>query len=329
MIVLKSVKHITQFGAAIVTIGNFDGVHIGHQALLSKTVKIAKEVAGTSIAVTFEPHPAQIVRQDLPPKLITSLQQKQELISRQGINVFFCIPFTEKFASISAAEFIEEVMIEKVGMKVIVIGKDYTFGRNREGNISLLEEYAVKLNFRVIVEKLVGSTSILDNRVSSTAIRNMIMEGNLESANEMLDRHYCMRGKVVRGKDRGKRLLGFPTANVFPYNSLYPKRGVYIVTVKYKNQTLNGVANVGYNPTFRNKSLSLEVHILSFTNKIYGEEIEVRFIKQLRNEVKFNSISELEEQISKDITKARRYHLTKTNSDSGKTTIPVSNNQAN
>ena len=292
------------FVNAFSTIGNFDGVHIGPQALFHEVIEKADIIDGTSIAMTFDPHPIRVLQKNNNPPLITLHEQKIELIERAGIEVLICIPFTEQFASMSAEDFIKGLLINKIGMKSIVVGKDYTFGKNREGNLSLLKSFASQCGYEVIVGEWIKAAQNVSDRISSTKIRELVTAGNLEPASKMLGRHYQIRGRVVRGRDRGGKLLGIPTANINLQDELCPKTGIYAVTVEYDNRIYKGVANIGYSPTFDDNEFTVEVHLLDFAENIYDEKIRVNFIERIRDEKKFADISELKEQINQDIKTA-------------------------
>lgn len=298
----EGLEHIpAPFTPAVVTIGNFDGVHVGHQALFSQVIEKAKALGGTSVVVTFEPHPIRVLNGIQRFPLITLYEQKVELIAATGIDVLVVIPFTKAFATTPARAFVQEILWDKIGMRAVIVGPDYSFGKRREGNIGLLEEMGKTLGFEVIVSKWIAQDT---GRISSTAIRNLVREGNMDRAAILLGRHYQVRGTVTRGRDRGGKLLGFPTANLVLYDELCPKQGVYAVTVEYGGAFYKGVANIGYSPTFENGEFSVEVHILDFNDTIYGKPIRVNFIERLRGERKFPGSEALAAQIGKDIEKA-------------------------
>jgi riboflavin kinase/FMN adenylyltransferase len=306
MKLIEDLDHITQpFHKGVITIGNFDGVHIGHQALFHQVIERADAIGGTSIAMTFEPHPIRVLQQNGNPPLITLYNQKIELISRSGIDVLICVPFTQTFAAISAQEFVEDILIKRIGVSVIVVGRDYTFGRNREGNLTLLQSYADRLGFEVKVLDWITSVNGHKERISSTKIRDLIMDGNVEDAQKILGRLYQIRGTVITGRNRGGKLLGFPTANINLQDELCPKTGIYAVTVDCLGQKYKGVANIGYSPTFDDHQFTVEVHILDFDERIYDQEIRVNFVKRIRDEKKFASIDELADQIKQDVITAR------------------------
>ncbi|MDH3356962.1 MAG: bifunctional riboflavin kinase/FAD synthetase [Desulfobacteraceae bacterium] len=307
MELIKNIAKIEKpFKNAVITIGNFDGVHIGHQALFHEVIEKADTIDGTSIVMTFEPHPVRVLKQNGHLPLITLYEQKIELIENSGVDVLICVPFTEEFAAISAKTFVEDILLKSIGMKAIVVGKDYTFGRNREGDIDLLKTYANNLGFEVVVADWIQTSKNWPGRISSTRTRELVEEGKVDEAQKLLGRYYQIRGVVTTGRNRGGRLLGFPTANITLHDELCPKNGVYAVAVDCMGEIFQGVANIGYSPTFDDNVFSVEVHILDFNENIYGQKIRVDFVKRIRDEKKFSNISELSDQIKKDIVKARK-----------------------
>jgi riboflavin kinase/FMN adenylyltransferase len=306
MKLIERIEDITKpFKNAVITIGNFDGVHLGHQSLFHEVIEQAENIGGTSVAMTFEPHPIRVLKQNGHPPLITLYEQKIELIKNTGIDVLICVPFTLEFANISARSFIEDIIVNRIGTKAIVVGRDYTFGKKREGNITMLNELASVLGFEVIIPNWIKIADALPDRISSTGIRKFVMAGKLAEARKILGRFYQIRGTVVKGRNRGGKLLGFPTANINLHDELCPKTGIYAVTVQFNGDRLKGVANIGYSPTFDDHILTVEVHIIDFNQDLYGKKIRVNFIQRIRDEIKFSNIAELSEQIKKDIIKAR------------------------
>lgn len=295
----------TPYKNAVITIGNFDGVHIGHQALFHEVIEKADALGGTSIVMTFEPHPSRVLKQNNHPPLITLYEQKVELIESSGIDVLICIPFTKEFAMISAKTFVEDILHTRIGMKAIIVGEDYTFGKNREGNLDLLQTLSKNLGFEVILTQWIQIANGQPGRISSTKTRELVRAGKVEEAQKMLGRHYQIRGTVITGLNRGGELLGFPTANINLIDELCPKTGIYAVTVTYGGKLFKGVANIGYSPTFDDKGFAVEVHILDFNDDIYGQKIFINFVKRIRDEIKFTDIADLIDQINKDIVEAR------------------------
>jgi riboflavin kinase/FMN adenylyltransferase len=291
--------------AGVLTIGNFDGVHKGHQALFHQVIELAKQNNATAMAITFEPHPLKALGNNGPP-LITRKDQKTELIAAAGMDSLIYIPFTRAFAAISAHDFVKETLLDRLGMKIIVVGPDYTFGKNREGDVPFLKKMAEKYNFEVIIPDWIRGTDSDSKRISSTRIRELVMEGRVDETKPFLGRHYQIRGKVVKGRERGGSQLGFPTANIKLHDELCPKMGVYAVTVETTTGTFNGVANIGYSPTFDDHIFTIEAHILDFSQDLYGTRIRVNMVKRLRDEIKFPDIEALSAQIRADIESARK-----------------------
>lgn len=307
MRIVEGIEKIREpFENGVITIGNFDGVHLGHQALFHEVIEKADRIGGTSIAMTFEPHPIRVLSKNGGPPLITLYEQKAELISRSGLDVLICVPFSKDFASITAKQFVEDILVRRIGMKAMVVGGDYAFGRNREGNLDYLRSRADELGFEMIVADWIQAPQNEEDRISSTRIRDLVMEGDMEKARKMLGRDYQIRGRVTRGRDRGGRLLGIPTANILLQDELAPRMGVYAVIVEIDGQRHKGVANIGYSPTFDDHVYTVEVHILDFKDDIYDRKIRVNFVARIRDEKKFNGLPELIAQIRKDIEWGRQ-----------------------
>ena len=307
---IEKLDEITEpFKNAVITIGNFDGVHMGHQALFHEVIEQADAIDGTAMAMTFEPHPSRVLKNNNHPPLITLNEQKSELIESTGIEVLICVPFTREFAEISAMSFVEDLLVKQVGMKAIVVGQDYSFGRNREGSIDFLKQHAQSLGYEVIVAGWIQDARTRALRVSSTRIRELVMAGKMREARQLLGRFYQIRGVVARGRDRGGKLLGFPTANINLQDELAPDNGVYVVTVEWREKKYLGVANIGYSPTFDDRLFTVEVHILDFDDDLVGSKIRVNFVDRIREEIKFPDLTALSDQIRKDIEVAREMRL--------------------
>jgi riboflavin kinase/FMN adenylyltransferase len=244
-----------------------------------------------------------VVRPAGGPPLITLYEQKVELVERSGIDVLVCAEFTPQFARTPAREFISGLLVERLGMKEVIVGYDWAFGRNREGNIGLLIELGAQLGFQVCV---LGPCSVKGTPISSTRVRQLVAEGDVVEAARLLGRPYQVKGRVIRGRDRGGRLVGFPTANLKLVDELWPKQGVYAVTVVHGERTYQGVANIGHNPTFGENELSVETHILGFSGDLYDQVIRLNFIARLRDEKRFSGPQELHTQIEADIARARQ-----------------------
>ncbi len=289
-------------GNAVLTIGNFDGVHRGHLALFDRLKERAGAIKGYSVVMTFEPHPTKVMMPGNGPPLITPTEQKLALIKGAGIDIIFCIPFTREFAAISAQDFVQDILVGKIGIKEIVVGYDYSFGNKREGDIALLKEMGERLGYKVHVVPPVHYEDML---VSSTSIRHLVQQGNLSKAKKLLGRDYQIAGTVVKGKNRGGRLLGFATANLEVIDELVPKEGVYAVKAIVNEQTYNALTNIGHNPTFGEGPLSVETHFLDFSGDLLGKTLRLNFIKRIRDEKTFKSAKALSDQISKDVLQAR------------------------
>ena len=302
MSIISDLEQINQtFRNPVLTIGNFDGVHKGHLSLFDLTKNRAAAINGQSVVITFDPHPIRVMKPGNGPRLITLTDQKLELITAAGMDIIFCLPFTRQFASISAQDFIRDILVNKIGIKEIVVGYDYSFGAGREGGIELLKTMGKALHFQVHV---VPPVYVENKLVSSTSIRNLVQEGKLHEAKKLLGRDYQVGGTVVKGKNRGGRLLGYPTANLALIDELVPKNGVYVVKVLVEGRIYDGVTNVGYNPTFGDGVFSVETHILNFQDNLLGKQIRIKFIERLRDEKTFQSVEDLVAQIARDIVRA-------------------------
>lgn len=303
MKIIRDLNEITEpFPNACVTIGNFDGVHLGHQLLFEEVVQRAARCGGTSVAMTFDPHPLQILRPD-GIKLISTCDQKAELIEHAGLDVLVIIPFSMKFAGISADFFVDEILLQTIGVKELVIGYDYAFGKGRGGNIDFLKNQGEEKGFSVTVVEAHYENDML---VSSTKVRELVSEGRMADARVLLGRYYQIRGEVQLGKQRGGKEIGFPTANLhIDREDLIPKMGVYVCQVICEGKCYGGVLNIGVNPTFGEERLVAETHIFDFDQDIYGKPIKVNLLRFLRGEQKFSGIAELSTQIAKDVEQAK------------------------
>lgn len=293
------------FPNAVLTIGNFDGVHLGHQALFNEVISRARAIHGTAVAMTFEPHPARVLQNNGHPPLITLGEQKVELIRRTGLDALVLVHFTPKFAAITAEQFLEDILVRRIGMRTFVVGGDYAFGRNREGNIEYLRSASERLGFELVVADWIQAQLEGAGRISSTRIRELVQAGNVREARRLLGRPYQVRGTVLHGRDRGGKLLGCPTANLKLQDELAPKTGIYAVTVEHEGTTHPGVANIGWSPTFDDHQFTVEIHLLDFSGDLYDRQIRVNFVERIRDEKKFSGIGELAEQIQRDIATAR------------------------
>jgi riboflavin kinase/FMN adenylyltransferase len=303
MQIIRDLNHTDQpLNDPVLTIGNFDGVHEGHKALFRKVVERARALGGRSAVMTFDPHPLRIMKPENGPPMITPTRQKLRLIGRSGIDVVFCLSFTEEFAAITAEDFVRKILIERIGIREIVVGYDYSFGAGRKGDIHLLRKLGDELGFVVHV---LDPITIDGMPVSSTSIRDLVRAGDLDRAARLLGRNYQICGTVITGHGRGARLLGIPTANLEPADELVPKEGVYAVLVHVDGRLHQGVTNIGNNPTFGDREVSVETHLLDFSGDLVGKIIRIDFLERLRGETTFGSVEELGEQIARDIQRAR------------------------
>ena len=291
------------FSRTVATIGNFDGVHLGHRAILDRVCQRARELGGQAVAITFNPHPVKVLRPEVNLPLLTTEDQKLKLLTEAGLDAVVVLPFTQEFAALPAREFVKRYFCDRLRAREVVVGHDYCFGKGREGNIDLLKEMGAVLGFTV---QVVWAVEVQGAIVSSSLIRAMLRLGKVTEASRLLGRPYNVAGRVVQGKGRGAKLLGVPTANILTPNELLPASGIYAVRVRLGDAILPGVANIGTCPTFDNEELTLEVHLLEFSGDLYGESLEVHFVARLREEQRFPSIDALAAQIHADIAAARQ-----------------------
>ena len=288
------------------TIGNFDGVHRGQRSALDLVVARATELGAPSVVITFDPHPVAVLRPEMAPPLLTTLQQKEKLLEEAGISVVLVVRFNSELAKIPARRFVREFLHEKLDLKEVYVGASFMFGHGREGNLSLLQEMGEDLGFRAFG---VNEVSYAGERISSSRIRRAIAEGKVGDAMEMLGRPYSIAGVIARGDRMGKR-LGWPTINLVPENKLLPLDGVYASRVFFPTfpAMFDGVTNVGTRPTvYENYQRVVESHILEFKSDVYGERVELSFYKRLREERIFPTVMDLSAQIGRDVETTREY----------------------
>jgi riboflavin kinase / FMN adenylyltransferase len=302
MVIYKSVSDIKKkLRHPAVTIGNFDGVHLGHREIFRKVRELAQAQDGVSVVVTFLPHPMQVISPGSGLKLITTPREKEALIAAAGIDYLIEIPFDWSFASTSATEFVEQTLVGAIGMESLVIGYDYAFGRGREGDINLLRELGRRFSFSVqLLDPISNGATVY----SSTTVRNMVSVGDVRGAVSVLGREFSITGTVIHGHQRG-RSLGFPTANVVTQKELLPAAGVYAVKVRVGGELYDGACNIGTNPTFSDERLSMEVFLFDFEGDLYGREITLFFIERLRGEKRFSNVEALKEAIAADVARAK------------------------
>ncbi len=302
MILLRSVDEISvPLRNPVVTIGNFDGVHLGHREIFKKLKSTAKLIGGMSVVVTFHPHPLHIIDPSRQLTLINTVEEKITLIEASGVDCLIVIPFTLEFASITAEDFVETILVNRIGMKKVIIGYDYAFGRGRAGNVGMLEALGKKLLFDVeTLDPIISGDTVY----SSSLIRRMIRGGEVSEVVRFLGRHFSLAGRVVHGAHRGK-ILGFPTANILTDKNLIPADGVYAVKVKIDEKLFDAACNIGSNPTFGTAPVSIEVFVLDFDMELYDSEIRVYFIERIREERRFDSVEALKDAIANDVARCR------------------------
>lgn len=294
----------------VVTIGNFDGIHRGHRAILDTIVSRAKEVGGEAVVYTFEPHPRKVLRPESARGLLATLEQKTELLAEAGVDAAIVEPFTMEFAATGAEEFIRVCLKKRLDPIEVYVGYDFHFGRRREGSMRLLSELGPRLGFAVTI---IPEVTLDDGDVNSTRIRELLAEGEPERAARMLGRPYTVRGPVVAGEKVG-RTLGFPTANLAVENEILPAPGVYAGRIRFLDhgspslgEVLPVVTNVGSRPTFAAGEIRAEAHVLDWSGDLYGRRIELSFLVRLREERKFENVDALKVQIAKDVAETRSH----------------------
>ncbi len=307
----------------VLAVGNFDGVHLGHQAILRQVVGRARKVGGTALAMTFDPHPVKVLFPDRPLSLLTSLQQKARLMEALGIDRLLCLPFTLEFSEQKPAEFIENILNRTIHVRDVYVGRNFAFGHGREGTAEDLKIIGQALGMKVsIIEPVLVNGTI----VSSSRIRKLLLEGEVAAAGELLGRAYELEGTVVGGDRRG-RLLGFPTANLKPPQELIPKAGVYVVQVIIGSgqspvNPLAAIAYIGSRPTFGQGDQAIEVHLFRHEGELYQKWLRVSFFERIRNEMVFSGPEELSQQIKKDVDRAYAIHEEIANAGRFKTRPP-------
>ncbi|MDQ3120051.1 MAG: bifunctional riboflavin kinase/FAD synthetase [Verrucomicrobiota bacterium] len=304
MQVLRSIPELSRLDGPLFTaIGVFDGVHLGHQAVISTSARQARAAGGTPVVVTFDPHPAKVLRPSEAPHLLTATQHKIALIRDLGVAHLLVVPFDLKFAATPPEEFVGELVRQARPLRQICVGHEWSFGRNRAGNLALLQKLGAEHQFDVIGIKPVAVDGVV---VSSTAIRSAVEKGDFATAAKMLGREYTILGTVKRGVQLGRK-LGFPTANLSAHSEQFPPNGVYAAEAKLDGVIFRGVANLGYRPTLETVKPDrlLELHFFDLKREIYGEDVEVRFVRFLRPEQKFANVDALVAQIGRDVEAAR------------------------
>ena len=298
MKVYQNINNFNQEKKTILTLGTFDGVHVGHQSILDKLKKATHQGFYESVVLTFFPHPRMVLNQDMSIKLLNTIEEKTSLLANFGIDTLIIHPFDETFSKLTAEDFVKKILVEKLNIHKIIIGYDHRFGINRSANIDDLVNFGIKYNFEV---EQISAKEIDDISISSTKIRKALLEGDVKTANNYLGYKYSFNGKVVEGKKNG-RAIGYPTANVQVGENykLIPKNGVYIVSSKINEVVFYGMMNIGTNPTLGENEQTIEIHFFNFNSDIYSKEINISIIEYIREEQKFESLIALKAQLDKD-----------------------------
>ncbi len=299
MNIYHTIDDFRQLPHAVVTSGMFDGVHLGHQKIISRLTSVSKQCGGESVVLTFWPHPRLVVSEDSQDlKLLTTIDEKIGLLSQLGVEHLLIVPFTRAFSELTSDEFIRNVLVDRIGTRKLVIGYDHRFGRNREGSFSFLQENAHLYGFEV---EEIARRDIDETTISSSRIRTDLMEGKVREANHLLGYAYRFSGTVVKGKQLG-RTIGFPTANIQVNEGykLIPSNGVYAIRAFYNGQMFQGMLNIGVRPTVDGTQRTIEANLFDFTKEIYGEWLTVEVVDYLRPEEKFDGLEALVRQLHKD-----------------------------
>ena len=299
MQVFNSIKDLTKDENTILTLGTFDGIHPGHLKIIDKMVDCSREKGYRNVVITFHPHPRTVLNSGNDVKMLTTQDERRDLLKKHGVEIFLTINFTKEFASLTAEDFTYDYLVNGIGLREIVIGHDHHFGKDRRGNVELLKKIGIKENFSVTT---VDAFYVNDEVVSSTKIRNAISKGDIKKANSLLGRNYSFSGTIIGGDKRGRE-LGYPTANIklLSQEKLLPATGIYAVKVFLENEQHIGLLSIGRRPTFYNAGeLVTEVYIYSFDREIYDEIVTVDLIEHIRGEEKFNSAEDLINQMNKD-----------------------------
>lgn len=302
MKIYNDLSDYTSTNKSFVTIGTFDGVHLGHQKVLSNLVSYAKKNGSSSVLLTFFPHPRIILHKNSDIKLINTIDERIKLLEKTGLEILVIQEFTKDFAEKTALDFVKNVLVNNLKISNLIIGYDHRFGKNREGNFEQLMEYGKIFGFEV---SKISQQEINNIAISSTKIRRAIELGNIEEANRYLGYYFMLNGTVVEGKNLGEK-IGFPTANLSVRETykLLPKTGSYVVKSELENETVYGMMNIGFNPTVKGKTQTIEIHFFDFNKDLYGKKIQIDVLKFLRDEQKFDSVEALKYQLKKDKQKS-------------------------
>lgn len=303
MNIYRNINEFKAKGDVVITTGTFDGVHVGHRKIIQRVTELAKKINGESVLLTFFPHPRMVLypeQNDL--RLINTIEERIELLKNTGIDHLIIHPFTKEFSRITSLDFVRDILVNKLNTKKLVIGYDHHFGKNREGSFEHLKEYGPVYGFDV---EEISAQEIQQINISSTKIRNSVLIGEIKAANQFLGYNYFINGTVVEGEKIGRQ-IGFPTANlkVNDWYKLIPGNGVYAVRVGFEGVTYNGMLNIGTRPTISGNDVTVEVHLFNFNQDIYTKNLRIEFIEKIREEEKFNQLTDLQNQLNHDKQKA-------------------------
>lgn len=298
MKIYTDLSNYTSTNKTFVTIGTFDGLHVGHQKVLSNLVQSAKKNNASSVLLTFFPHPRIVLQKNASIKLINTIDERIKLLDKTGLEILVIHEFTKDFAEKTAFDFVKNVLVDNLKISNLIIGYDHRFGKDREGNFEQLTAFGEKFGFKV---NKIPQQEIDHITISSTKIRKAIELGNIEDANRYLGYYFMLTGEVVKGKNLGEK-IGFPTANLSIKETykLLPKTGSYVVKAELEGETVYGMMNIGYNPTVKGKNQTIEIHFFDFNKDLYGKTIQIDVLKFLREEQKFNSVEDLKNQLLRD-----------------------------
>jgi len=302
MRVIRDLSRTYNFGNLSIALGNFDGIHIGHKKIIQATVNMAKQSHGCAALFTFYPHPLKVLRGSNEPFIIQTFKEKMQIVNQMGIDMVVCAKFSKEFADMHPEVFVKDILVNSLKVSNVFVGYDYTFGKYGKGTVNSLRDYAKNYGFNVHIIPPVKIDGIV---VSSSKIREFLRNGEIRAANLFLGRNYTITGVVRRGDERG-RMLGFPTANIYPRNEILLKNGVYAAYVYINDKKYKGAVNIGSNPTFSGVDVHIEAFIFDFNKDIYGEKITIEFVDFLREEIKFKNISDLIKRIKLDIKESKR-----------------------
>ncbi|MBN2135668.1 MAG: bifunctional riboflavin kinase/FAD synthetase [Acidobacteria bacterium] len=303
MKIIRDLNNPIKIDKPVLTIGKMDGIHLGHKKLTEEVTRYAEKIGGTSCVFTFNPHPKQFFKKNGDFELITTQEQKLEILIQEGIDILFVQKFDEEFRSIKPEDFVKDILVKKIGIHTLVFGKRFSFGASGEGDYKLMKSLGKKYGFNVII---VDPVKKKGKEISSTSVRNAIRAGDMTQATILLGRDYYIDGKVIHGSSRGHKLL-YPTANIQPVNKLLPPAGVYITYIEIENEKFRSVTNIGNRPTFDDGNFAIESYVIDQDFNLYDKTVRLFFLKRIRDEQPFSNADELKAKMKEDIEEAVEY----------------------